>query len=66
MADLTRCTCGGENSDGRGDVLECVVHGIGAPAFSHRPETVNDMVESEARHDWLDERDGLERGDDGP
>jgi hypothetical protein len=38
MADLTRCTCGGENSDGRGDVLECVVHGIGAPAFSHRPE----------------------------
>jgi hypothetical protein len=24
-----RCTCGGEESDGRGDVLACAVHGIG-------------------------------------
>jgi len=25
------CVCGGEDSDGRGDVLRCPVHGIGEP-----------------------------------
>lgn len=27
------CTCGHEDSDGRGDVLDCVVHGIGPSRF---------------------------------
>lgn len=40
MAPMQRrydnCTCGGEDSDGRGDVLRCPVHGIG-PAFDARP-----------------------------
>lgn len=29
LADSKRCTCGGEDSDGRMDVLRCPVHGIG-------------------------------------
>lgn len=32
--DSDRCTCGGEDSDGRGDVLRCPVHGIGEVTFT--------------------------------
>lgn len=45
---LRRCTCGGEDSDGRMDVLRCVVHGIGphfdGPLLPYTEEQIADML----------------------